>query len=104
MTWQDQGECRSLPPEIFFPLDEVDGELLGDDGTIGAPIELYDEAKAVCRVCPVRSTCLDWALDNKERYGIWGELTPIERLRIERKHRRRRLLDRRANEVPDEDS
>lgn len=85
---------------------ESEGEWLGDDGTIGAPIELYDEAKAVCRACPVRSECLDFALATKQRYGCWGELAPIERLRIERKHRRRRLLDRRASEevVDDEDS
>lgn len=76
---------------------------MGDDGTIGAPISLYDEAKAVCRICPVRSECLDHALTNKERYGCWGELAPIERLRIERKHRRRRLLERRATEGIEDD-
>lgn len=67
----------------------------GDDGTIGAPISLYDDAKAICAQCAVRAECLDYALEAKERYGCWGGLAPIERLRIERKHRRHRLMERR---------
>lgn len=69
-----------------------------DDGTIGAPVTLYDNAKAICRECPVKKHCLDHALATKERYGCWGGLAPIERLRIERKHRRQRLLERRQSE------
>lgn len=36
-------------------------------------------AKQVCAGCPVRDACLQQALDNDERYGIWGGLTPQER-------------------------
>ena len=36
-------------------------------------------AKAVCEGCSVREECLDHALANNERYGIWGGLTDAER-------------------------
>ena len=97
-NWKDQAECISHPTEWFYPDHTIDGISMGDDGTIGAPISLYAQAKEICSVCPVRIDCLDEAMENKERYGCWGSLAPIERLRIERKHRRKRLLDRRKRE------
>jgi WhiB family redox-sensing transcriptional regulator len=36
-------------------------------------------AKAVCASCPVRAECLDAAIANGERYGVWGGLTDTER-------------------------
>jgi hypothetical protein len=35
-------------------------------------------------------------LENKERWGMWGGLTPIERRRIERRERRQRLKNKRS--------
>lgn len=37
------------------------------------------EAKAVCETCTVRSQCLEFALANDERDGVWGGLTAKER-------------------------
>jgi WhiB family redox-sensing transcriptional regulator len=37
-------------------------------------------ALAVCGECPVRSECLNWALNNLETEGIWGGLLPSERI------------------------
>lgn len=31
-----------------------------------------EEAKRICRDCPVRMACAVWALDNGERSGIWA--------------------------------
>lgn len=42
-------------------------------------------AKAICAQCRVRGICLETALRNKERYGIWGGLTPRERARVRRR-------------------
>lgn len=70
MTWQQQAACRSKDPELFFPI--------GDSG----PALIHaEEAKQVCRTCPVRADCLDYALDNPTRTedGIWGATTPPER-------------------------
>ena len=74
-----------------------------DDGTAGyteAEYQMaYSAGKAVCHQCPVRTDCLQEALQEKERWGLRGGLIPIERLRIERKKRRQRLKDRRSAEA-----
>lgn len=36
-------------------------------------------AKSVCKPCPVRAACLDYAVAHRERYGIWGGLEVRER-------------------------
>ena len=56
--------CRGVNPEIFFP----------------GPGKRPDEAKAVCRRCPVKAECLDDALRGGWRLeGIWAGLTETER-------------------------
>jgi WhiB family redox-sensing transcriptional regulator len=40
------------------------------------------EAKRVCGGCAVRSECLEAALANDERFGIWGGLSERERRRL----------------------
>lgn len=39
-------------------------------------------AKAVCKGCPHIDECLQCALDNEERFGVWGGLSAEERVRI----------------------
>lgn len=56
MGWQARGECRNHEPELWFSLSA----------------EGVAEAKAVCRDCPVRAECLDWAVANRPAGGIWG--------------------------------
>lgn len=69
--------CRDHPrPGIFYP----------DSGARDAA----NEAKAVCRGCPVRDECLAWALDTGECCGIWGGKTPVERKHILRDRQGRR--------------
>lgn len=43
------------------------------------------EAKAVCAGCPVREECLTYAINNGEKAGVWGGLSPQERRRLRRK-------------------
>jgi WhiB family redox-sensing transcriptional regulator len=40
------------------------------------------DAKRICRRCPVRTACLDYALSNDERFGVWGGLSEQERRKI----------------------
>lgn len=34
-----------------------------------------DAARAVCKGCPVRQPCLDFAIANREKEGMWGGKT-----------------------------
>jgi WhiB family transcriptional regulator, redox-sensing transcriptional regulator len=80
MSWQDRAACRGMDVLLFFgPDDQADPER-----------EIREaKAKAVCALCPVRAQCLDYALQNSIKYGIWGGLNEEERAR-ERRHRARR--------------
>ena len=63
LGWQDRALCAQTDPEAFFP--EKGGSTR--------------EAKRVCRSCEVRAECLDYALENDERFGIWGGMSERER-------------------------
>ncbi len=67
-TWMLEAKCLDADPEAFFP--EKGGSTR--------------EAKRICGVCPVRGECLDYALSNDERFGIWGGLSERERRRAKR--------------------
>jgi Transcription factor WhiB len=100
MSWTEDAECHNYPKRIFYPIIIDDGVEWIDDGTIweafGDTSSYYDEARQICSLCPVKTACLNYAMDNKERYGMWGGLTPIERRRIERTARRNRLKEKRV--------
>jgi len=67
-SWQEKALCAQTDPEAFFP--EKGGSTR--------------EAKRVCLSCDVRSECLEYALENDERFGIWGGLSERERRRMRR--------------------
>ncbi len=46
----------------------------------------------MCAGCVVKVDCLEYALENGEKFGIWGGASERERRRI----RRQRRLDRQA--------
>jgi WhiB family redox-sensing transcriptional regulator len=64
--WQAEAACRGMDQRPFFI----------ERGERGST------AKAVCRVCPVRSECLEYALVAGEKFGVWGGLTEQERKRV----------------------
>ena len=66
--WQEQALCAQTDPEAFFP--EKGGSTR--------------EAKRICQACAVRDECLEYALLNDERFGIWGGLSERERRRLKR--------------------
>lgn len=71
--WQEFAQCRGRDPEIFYPQR-------------GVPTA---SAKALCRECPVKVECLEHALVNEERFGIWGGLSERERKKLHRERRRK---------------
>lgn len=44
-----------------------------------AKVEDIDACRAICSECPVRQRCLEYAVANEERWGVWGGLTYKER-------------------------
>ena len=66
--WRAQALCRDTDPELFFPI-----------GTTGAALVQIEQARAVCRQCPVQSDCLDFALTTNQDSGIWGGTSEEER-------------------------
>ena len=78
MSWQDRAACVGKDAELFFGSD--------DEGPHDREIR-EAKAAAVCTRCPVRAQCLEYALANSIKYGIWGGLTREGRSR----ERRRRV-------------
>lgn len=78
-SWQSRANCMGVDPDLFFP-------------ERGASTK---EAKEVCRGCVVKDECLEFALQNSEKFGIWGGMSERERRRV----RRSRAQAARAKEV-----
>ena len=68
-SWQERALCAETDPEAFFP--EKGGSTR--------------DAKKICSCCNVRTECLDYALQNDERFGIWGGLSERERRKLKRR-------------------
>ena len=47
------------------------------------------KAKAICKECKVREECLEFAVERKERFGIWGVKSERERRAIRRERRQK---------------
>ena len=69
LAWQSEALCAQTDPEAFFP--EKGGSTR--------------DAKRICTSCDVRGECLEYALHNDERFGIWGGLSERERRKLKRR-------------------
>lgn len=65
-AWMAEGNCRDEPPSRFFPSDGVGVEV----------------ARRICAGCPVKSPCLEYALEQRVDHGVWGGTSERERRRI----------------------
>jgi len=66
--------CATTDPELWFP--ELDS------------LWRVREAKNICEKCPVKKECLEYALVNGFKEGIWGGLSPTERNRVSKEKRK----------------
>ena len=66
LAWQDYSNCRGADADLFFP-------------ERGASTR---KAKAICNACQVKVECLEFAIQQSEKFGIWGGLSERERRRI----------------------
>jgi WhiB family redox-sensing transcriptional regulator len=78
-TWIDRAACRTLPISWWFPESADD-------------VRTANKALAVCQRCDVRTECLQFALDNDDRHGIFGGLYPYQRYQM--KHKKTLRKDR----------
>ena len=74
LAWRELGNCVGVDPDLFFG-----GR--GDNKSHAA-------AKRVCAGCEVRDECLAYALDNGERFGVWGGLSERQRRALRPRGRR----------------
>lgn len=66
--WHLDAACRGMDTDLFFPYR---GESL-------------KKAKAICTQCPVQEECLTWAIEENEKFGIWGGLNERNRRRVKK--------------------
>ncbi len=74
MDWRHFAECRDEDPELFFPI-----------GNTGPAMLQIEDAKAVCRRCPVVNQCLQWAIESGQDAGVWGMTSEDERRKMKRR-------------------
>jgi len=67
--WAAFAACRDRDPDVFFPV---------------APEE-EAEAIRVCSGCAVSIDCLEFALEARIRFGIWGGMTEKQRRNLYRR-------------------
>lgn len=68
--------CEGMDTEHWFPVS-------GNGG-------MY--AQRICSFCPIRAACLDWAIESRQQFGIWGGLTEAERVEeIRRRNKQARV-------------
>jgi WhiB family redox-sensing transcriptional regulator len=65
--YRTRAVCASTDPELFFETG------------------MTRTAKAICRNCPVTRECLNEALADEIAYGVWGGMSPPERLQLMRR-------------------
>lgn len=62
-AWWRHAACNGVDPDLFFPE-------IGGNATY---------AQKICATCVARPACLQYAIDNGEKYGVWGGTTARER-------------------------
>lgn len=61
-----KARCRGRDPEVFFVRGASQSR----------------RAVRICERCPVRPECLDYALELRIDFGIWGGMTERQRRRL----------------------
>lgn len=67
LEWQNRAACAGQDTDVFFK----------DSG--------IKKAKEFCDICPVQDACLAYAVKEHIDHGIWGGLTPGQRIGVKGK-------------------
>lgn len=71
--------CQNTDPDLWFSDRGIEGEYVAENTS--------RIAKKFCKMCPVKSLCLEFAILNNEQYGVWGGLAIRERQQLRTKAR-----------------
>lgn len=66
--WIADAACARADPDEWFP-------------SVGGSTR---RAKRICAGCPVQPACLDYALTNHIREGVWGGVSDRDRVKLEK--------------------
>ena len=76
--------CAEVGVEIFYTDDKDEKKV--------ESMSTYAMANSICKQCPHRNECAEWAIKH-ELFGFWGGLSPKERTNIRRDKRMQVSLD-----------
>lgn len=78
--WMENAACQGEDLVLFFgpPGESTIRRLMREE-----------TATQVCRYCPVRAACLEYALTSNEKSGVWGGMGETERAGERRRRQRR---------------
>jgi WhiB family redox-sensing transcriptional regulator len=74
--WRRNAACTSPNTELSFPV-----------GSAGPALAQLEQARQICRSCPVRLSCLEWAIDVGADDRMWGGVSEQERQSLRRRRR-----------------
>ena len=72
--WQMRAACRGPQSTVFFPPSTFERK--------EEKLERESRAKDICRTCPAKEPCLEYAIRIREPHGIWGGLNELERKQL----------------------
>lgn len=89
--WEfDNPSCSEIGVDLFYrDSDNMDHNSVNEQNQI----------KEICHSCPCKSECAEWGI-YRERWGIWGGLTPGDRDKIRRRKRRNKEIGIRTTLLP----
>lgn len=79
-SWMNDGACNGEDPTLWQPIGES-----------SAFADQIEEARGICRACPVEALCREYALETRQPSGIWGSLAERDREMELRRRARARL-------------
>jgi len=79
-SWMDRAACHGLGDLFYTESKEDEGHMR--------------QAKRVCASCAVRLDCLSYALERRERHGVWGGLSSHERRNMHKRENKNSSIDR----------
>ena len=67
--WAAFAVCKDRDPDTFFPTTP----------------EAEREAIRICQGCSVQADCLEFSIEARIRFGVWGGLTEKQRRNLQRR-------------------